>query len=80
MATLGFGIGGKVTTDFSSVNSESVRALTIQSDGKIIVVGESYNNTSFATQVAVARYNTDGSLDTTFAISGKYTLDFASPG
>src|SRR5690606_28191869 len=49
--------------------SESVRGLALQSDGKIIVGGRftSYNGTA---RGRVARLNTDGSLDTTFAAVG----------
>ena len=51
-----FGSGGIVTT---LIGTQSVaRALTIQSDGKIVVAGTSDG------AVALARYNMDGSLDT----------------
>ena len=53
-----FGTDGKVTIDFGS--SESAWTVALQGDGKIVVAGGSNNN------FAVARYNTDGSLDTTF--------------
>jgi len=36
--------------------------VAVQSDGKIVVAGESYNGSN--NDVAVARYNSDGSLDT----------------
>ena len=64
----GFGVDGKVITDLG--NNDRGNALIIQPlDGKIIVVGDSYdaNNLYFA----LARYNTDGSLDTTFDNDGK---------
>ena len=48
----------------------------IQSDGKIVVAGEAYSGKNF--DFAVARYNTDGSLDTTFSSDGRVTSDFAS--
>jgi uncharacterized delta-60 repeat protein len=59
-----FGTGGKVTTRFTSFD-DLARAVTLQSDGKIIVAGEADND------FAVARYNSDGSLDTTFDGDGK---------
>jgi len=68
-----FGTNGKVTTDIRSYNS--ARALAIQSDGKIVVAGEvSIGGDDFA----VVRYNTDGSLDSTFGIdnSGIALTDF----
>lgn len=60
-----FGTGGKVTTNFGRPD-EWGNALAIQNDGKIVLTGMSgspYN-------IAVARYNTDGVLDTTFNQAG----------
>ena len=48
----------------------------MQSDGKIVAVG--YISGSSNDDVAVFRYNSDGSLDTTFATNGKFIYDFAS--
>src|ERR1051325_1610772 len=58
-----FGTNGKVRTSFN--NSGTAYAVTIQADGKIVVVGEG------ACDFAVARYNTDGSLDATLGTGGK---------
>jgi uncharacterized delta-60 repeat protein len=69
-----FGNGGKVVTDFSS-NEDGASAVAIQSDGKIVVGGTSTaqrGNPDFA----LARYNTDGSLDSSFGLNGKVTTDF----
>jgi uncharacterized delta-60 repeat protein len=57
-----FGTGGKVTTDFAG-HSDLGRAVAIQSDGKIVVAGQSYNAAGTLRFFAVARYNTNGSLD-----------------
>jgi uncharacterized delta-60 repeat protein len=46
--------------------------LVIQGDGKIILAGQS-NPTSGGTILALARYNTNGSLDTTFDADGIVT-------
>jgi uncharacterized delta-60 repeat protein len=74
-----FGSGGKVVTDFSLPYNEA-RAMAIQSDGKIIVVGRTWSPGSPAA-LAVARFNTDGSLDTTFGIgSSLTTLSVMPPG
>ena len=68
-----FGSAGKVTTDFTNaargVSLDKAYAMAIQSDGKIVAVGSAAGDVDFA----VARYNTDGSLDTSFASGGKYT-------
>lgn len=64
-----FGAGGKVTTDFAGGTDEAF-ALELQPDGKIVVAGS-----SGAPQggLALARYNPDGSLDTTFGAAGTVT-------
>jgi uncharacterized delta-60 repeat protein len=67
-----FGNGGIVTTDFgdhSNSNVASANAVTIQADGKILVSGGIPSGNGFPSP-AVARYNTNGSLDTTFGSSG----------
>jgi uncharacterized delta-60 repeat protein/gliding motility-associated-like protein len=58
---------GKQTTDFGGFNDEAY-AVGFQSDGKIIVAGYSFVTTD---DFAVARYNTDGSLDAIFGTAGK---------
>jgi len=65
---------GKVTTDFGGGDDAAFSA-TIQSDGKIVVAGESYNG-SKRFDFAITRYNSNGSLDTTFDGDGKVTTDF----
>lgn len=61
---------GKVTTAIGSGN-DTGRAVAIQSDGKIVVAGES--KVGNASDFALVRYNVDGSLDTTFNGTGKVT-------
>src|SRR5712692_58400 len=57
-----FGIGGKVTTHFGGFDNG--RELAIQPDGKIVVVGSEVVNG--VSDFGLARYNSDGSLDSTF--------------
>ncbi len=71
-----FGTSGKVTTDFSG-GSDKARGIALQNDGKIILVGQSFNATTY-NDFAVARYNADGSLDTTFNSTGKRTIDLGT--
>jgi len=56
---------GMAITDIGS-SSNYANAVALQADGKIVVVGNAFVN-SFAgtSDIAVLRYNTDGSLDTT---------------
>jgi uncharacterized delta-60 repeat protein len=74
-----FGESGKVTTEFFPGNTvvggggNSVRDVVIQADGKIVAAGSTYNPVAMRTNYAVARYNSDGSLDTSFGLGGKVT-------
>src|SRR4051794_39298341 len=67
-----FGTGGKVLTDFSGGSSNGY-AMTV-SGGKTLVAGTLHGD------FVVARYNANGSLDTTFgpAHTGYATVDFGS--
>ena len=71
-----FGTGGIVTTSFGASTSSVSKSMTIQSDGKIVMAG--YSSTGGIFIFAVARYNTDGSLDNTFDADGKLTTAFGS--
>jgi uncharacterized delta-60 repeat protein len=68
---------GKLTTDFNG-SYDIALALTIQTDGKIIVAGQTYNSDMGNYDFALARYNCNGSLDNTFDGDGKLTTDFGS--
>ena len=64
-----FGSGGFVTGNFSDRSgSARVQALVQQPDGKFVAAGAADNGTS--RDFALARFNTDGTLDTTFGASG----------
>jgi uncharacterized delta-60 repeat protein len=70
-----FGGDGKVTTDFTPGDDDGY-SVALQADGRIVVAGQAGSrNTKFA----LARYETDGSLDTTFGENGKLTTDL-TPG
>ena len=58
-----FGSGGKVTTDFAGANDIAL-GVAIRSDGKIVAVGRTF--LSARTAFAVARYNSNGTLDPGF--------------
>jgi uncharacterized delta-60 repeat protein len=64
---------GKVTTQFAE--DDEARAVTIQRDGKIVAAGFTFLF-SGQSDFALARYNTDGSLDTIFSGDGLVTTDF----
>jgi uncharacterized delta-60 repeat protein len=62
--------GGKVTTPIGS-NWDGASALALQPDGKLVAAGTSWNGAN--DDFALARYNPDGSLDTSFHGTGKVT-------
>jgi uncharacterized delta-60 repeat protein len=68
-----FGAGkGYVKPGLGSGSTQDGAQIALQPDGKIVVVG-SLVNSSGSTVVAVARLNSDGSADSTFATSGLAT-------
>jgi len=72
-----FGTGGVVSTAFNGVSGEEARDLAVQPDGRILVVGftrAAANTTNY--DFVVARYNSNGTLDTSFGDGGKTTIDF----
>lgn len=66
-----FGTGGKVTTDLSG-QTDIGYGVTLQPDGKIVVVGQARTDVN-EFNFGVVRYNPDGSLDTTFSDDGMTT-------
>ncbi len=64
---------GKLTTDFTA-SEDYGNAVALQNDGRIVVAGYTFGGGSF--DFALARYNSDGSLDTSFDGDGKLTTDF----
>lgn len=69
-----FGTGGRVTTKFPGSSSEQAHALVLQSDGKIVLGGETTQDPSGSgVDFALARYTTTGALDTSFDTDGMVT-------
>lgn len=69
-----FGTNGLVRTDFVG-KTDVAEALAITTDGKIVAAGYAFTDTR--ADFAAARYNADGTLDTTFSGDGKATAGFA---
>jgi uncharacterized delta-60 repeat protein len=63
-----FGVNGLVTTDLG--RPAEVRAIYLQADGKLVAAGIVSGPAQFFTQIALARYNTDGTLDAGFGVNG----------
>src|ERR1043165_8044635 len=68
-----FGTGGKVVTDFNS-SSDWLSRIAVQPDGKIVAIGDAHPSNKFA----LARYNSNGTLDTTFGNGGKVVTVIAN--
>lgn len=67
-----FSVDGIVITSLGEYRDEP-NAIAIQPDGKILIAGQSNNGAN--TDVALVRYNPDGTLDLSFNQNGKVTTD-----
>lgn len=63
---LGFGVNGIVVTDYSS----SILDLAVQSDGKILVAGQSKTGSQARGSFTLFRLNPDGTFDNSFGQGG----------
>ena len=71
-----FGTNGKTTfTVGNSGPADKIYNLTLQSDGKIIAVGQARNSGTLGS-FAITRLNADGTLDGEFSNDGKLTVHF----
>jgi uncharacterized delta-60 repeat protein len=68
-----FGIGGFAMTKFGAASGAGAFDVAAQADGKLVVAG--YASGDFA----VARFNTNGTLDTTFDADGFVTVSNPGP-
>jgi len=69
-----FGGDGKVTTNFST-GDDFAFGVALQADGKIIAAGRA---AGLGGRIALARYNEDGTLDTSFSGDGRLTTNFTA--
>lgn len=70
---------GKVVTSFTGIGQEAAAFdVIVQSDGKIVAFGQTTTGTITSNDFALARYNANGSLDTTFSGDGKVRVDFGN--
>jgi uncharacterized delta-60 repeat protein len=75
-----FGDAGLVTTDFASFD-DGITDIVLPSNGMIVASGhaeEFPGDADQASDVALARYGTDGSLDAGFGRAGTVRTDFGS--
>lgn len=74
----GFGSGGKQITSFFDAGAKA-NGVVVQPDGRFVVAGTASDSATrpVATDFALARYNSDGSLDSSFGIGGESSVPFA---
>ena len=71
-----FNNNGKLEIDYGP-SFDYLNAIGLQSDGKIVLAGETDISTvSYLTNAALVRIEDDGSLDTSFGLNGKSTISF----
>jgi serralysin len=69
-----FGGDGRVTTNFSP-GDDVASGVAIQANGRIVAAGTAYSNCG-CNRFALARYNTNGTLDTSFGGTGRVDTSF----
>ena len=70
-----FSTKGYVTNAIST-SDDLAHSISIQPDGKIVQIGETLEGSS-GKNIAITRYNTDGTLDNTFDGDGRLVLNYA---
>ncbi|HIK91807.1 MAG TPA: hypothetical protein EYG03_07475, partial [Planctomycetes bacterium] len=68
---------GRVYTSLGT-GRHFVTSVALQADGKLVAAGYFGSSASSDNDLAVVRYNTDGSLDTSFDGDGMLTVDYGS--
>ena len=74
---MSFGTNGRVITEISPDN-DGAETLQILPDGKFIVAGNRFYNNDDNEQIIVAKYNNNGTLDTSYGSEGKVFVDDGS--
>jgi uncharacterized delta-60 repeat protein len=79
---LSFNGTGTVTTNFAGNFEDFGHAMALAPDGKIVVAGWARNSSTYTARAdyAVARYNQNGTLDTSFNGTGRWTADISGDG
>jgi uncharacterized delta-60 repeat protein len=72
-----FGVAGVSRTDFGGFQ-DVARSVAIDGSGDVVAGGSALMDEKHRSDFAVARYDSDGTLDATFGDSGLVTTDFMS--
>ncbi|MBI5790324.1 MAG: M10 family metallopeptidase C-terminal domain-containing protein, partial [Rhodocyclales bacterium] len=67
---------GIVTTNFVGGLRDHGQSVTVQADDRIVVAGVTYDGVN--RHIALARYNSDGSVDTSFSADGQLNTNFTN--
>jgi len=73
-----FGVDGKVLTPVSKDNWDEAQGLALESDGKLLVAGWSYEGNSSSGNTALLRYDAEGALDPSFGDAGVVITEVAA--
>jgi len=73
-----FGVGGTVKTDFGDQNFDRASSAVLQPDGKIVAAGFAISHGGGVQNFALARYGSNGVLDSTFGQAGMAQVTFGS--
>jgi uncharacterized delta-60 repeat protein len=74
-----FGDAGKVVTAVSKDNWDEANGLAVETDGKLLVAGFTYEGHSSSGNTALVRYDDDGALDASFGDAGVVITEVAAP-
>lgn len=67
-----FGINGRAIAGFDTLTFAYLTAIKLQQDGKIVAAGYAGNS-----NFALLRFNTDGTVDSTYGVNGRVVTNFA---
>jgi uncharacterized delta-60 repeat protein len=70
-----FGTNGRVIYSFGPSVGSRIRSLEIDQNDRIIAVGEAYNYDNLSFDMSVVRFNSNGSVDSSFGTSGNTKID-----
>jgi uncharacterized delta-60 repeat protein len=69
-----FGIGGKAVFDFTGKVGAFAK-VQVQSNGKVVALGQTESIASNSQDIYLTRFNTDGTVDTAFGTNGRILID-----
>jgi uncharacterized delta-60 repeat protein len=70
-----FGTNGRVIYSFGPSVGSRIRSLEVDQNDRIIAVGEAYNYDNLSFDMSVVRFNSNGSVDSSFGTSGNTKID-----